>query len=115
MLTSAWTYPNAMSSMLPYGSSPVPVAMDGQGMRSDSLRSILAGWDEVARKMPRYISALPFASRENNRSFRPHVMYIIPVGQNPTGAVNIPLPEALIGPELTFSKDYACSKEEGNI
>ena len=56
VLTSAWTFPAAIATMLPYGSSPVPVPMDGQGMRSDSLRSILAGWDEVARKMPRYVS-----------------------------------------------------------
>ena len=38
-----------------------------------------------------------------SQSFRPHVMYIIPVGQNPTGAVNIPFPETLTGPELTCS------------
>ena len=56
VLTSTWTYPSAIATILPYGSSPVPVPMDGQGMRSDSLRSILAGWDEVARRMPRYIS-----------------------------------------------------------
>lgn len=30
-------------------------------------------------------------------------MYIIPVGQNPTGAVNIPFLEILTGLELTFS------------
>jgi aromatic amino acid aminotransferase I len=56
VLTSAWTYPTAIAQMLPYGSSPVPVPMDRQGMRSDSLRIILAEWDEVTRKMPRYIS-----------------------------------------------------------
>jgi len=53
ILASAWTYPSAMASMLPHGISPVPVPIDGQGMRSDSLRVILAGWDEVARGMPR--------------------------------------------------------------
>jgi aromatic amino acid aminotransferase I len=69
ILASAWTYPSAMATILPHGISPVPVSMDGQGMRSDSLRTTLAGWDEGARGMP-----------------RPHVLYIIPVGQNPTGA-----------------------------
>jgi aromatic amino acid aminotransferase I len=58
VLTSAWTYPSAIAEILPYGSSPVPVPMDGQGMRSDSLRIILAEWDEGARRMPRYI--LPY-------------------------------------------------------
>ena len=31
-------------------------------------------------------------------------MYIIPVGQNPTGAVNIPFPEMLMGPVITCSQ-----------
>jgi hypothetical protein len=31
-------------------------------------------------------------------------MYIIPVGQNPTGAVNMPFLEILTGPELTCSQ-----------
>ena len=107
VLTSAWTYPSAMATMLPYGSSPVPVPIDGQGMRSDSLRFILAGWDEVAQMMPRYIA---FASREMKLSkvehqfSRPHVMYIVPVGQNPTGAVNISFPETLTSPELICSQ-----------
>lgn len=56
VLTSAWTYPSAIATMLPYGISPVPVPMDGQGMRSDSLRIILTSWDEVSRGIPRYIS-----------------------------------------------------------
>ena len=58
VLTSAWTYPSAISTIRPYGSSPVPVPMDEQGMRSDSLRVILTGWDEVARGIPRYIDSL---------------------------------------------------------
>ncbi|KAF8165378.1 pyridoxal phosphate-dependent transferase [Crassisporium funariophilum] len=69
VLTSEWTYPSAIATMTPFGITPVPLPMDGQGMRSDTLRDTLSGWDEKARGMP-----------------RPHVMYIIPVGQNPTGA-----------------------------
>jgi hypothetical protein len=42
-------------------------------------------------------------------------MYIIPVGQNPTGAVNILFPETLTAPELSYFQDYACSKEERDI
>ncbi|KAJ3501035.1 hypothetical protein NLJ89_g9522 [Agrocybe chaxingu] len=69
VLTDEWTYPSAIASMKPYGVNPVPVAMDGQGMSSIALREVLSSWDEKARRMP-----------------RPHVMYIVPVGQNPTGA-----------------------------
>ncbi|KAF8192568.1 pyridoxal phosphate-dependent transferase [Pholiota molesta] len=69
ILTSEWTYPSAIASMKPFGISPVPVKMDSQGMSSIGLRQVLSSWDEIARGMP-----------------RPHVMYIVPVGQNPTGA-----------------------------
>ncbi|THV08593.1 PLP-dependent transferase [Dendrothele bispora CBS 962.96] len=69
ILCSEWTYPSALASALPFSVTPVPVAMDGQGMRSDALRKVLAEWDEEARGMP-----------------RPHVLYTVPVGQNPTGA-----------------------------
>lgn len=49
-----WTYPSAMAVAQPYGISPVGVPMDGQGMRSDELRKLLAGWDEAARGAKRY-------------------------------------------------------------
>jgi len=68
VLTAEWTYPSAMAGMLPNNITPVPIAMDGQGMRADALRAVLSEWDETARGMP-----------------RPHVMYTVPVGQNPTG------------------------------
>ncbi|ESK97603.1 aromatic amino acid aminotransferase [Moniliophthora roreri MCA 2997] len=68
VLVSEWTYPSAMATMMPLGCKMVPVKMDSQGMRSDHLRALLSGWDEAERGMP-----------------RPHVLYTIPVGQNPTG------------------------------
>ncbi|KAJ7180012.1 pyridoxal phosphate-dependent transferase [Mycena crocata] len=68
VLVSKWTYPSAMASMQPYGIKPVPVDIDGQGMRSDALRTILTEWDETARGMP-----------------RPRVIYAVPIGENPTG------------------------------
>ncbi|KAJ2931572.1 hypothetical protein H1R20_g5414, partial [Candolleomyces eurysporus] len=69
VLTSVWTYPSALACMRPHNIKPVPVAMDGEGIRVDALRDLLLSWDAEARGMP-----------------RPHVMYTIPVGQNPTGA-----------------------------
>ncbi|KAG7449369.1 PLP-dependent transferase [Guyanagaster necrorhizus] len=69
VLCSQWTYPSALAGIRPWGIKTVPIAMDGQGMRSDSLRETLASWDDTERGFK-----------------RPHVMYVVPVGQNPTGA-----------------------------
>lgn len=69
VLCEEWTYPSAIASMLPSNIKPVPVAMDGLGMKSDALENLLSQWDPVSRQMP-----------------RPHVMYIVPVGQNPSGS-----------------------------
>ncbi|KAI5118981.1 hypothetical protein M0805_001120 [Coniferiporia weirii] len=68
-VTEEWTYPSALASARPYGVEPISVKIDGEGMRSDDLRKVLAEWDEEARGAK-----------------RPHVMYTVPVGQNPTGA-----------------------------
>lgn len=89
ILVSEWTYPSALETTNPLGISPVPVSMDGQGMNSAALREVLSGWDEAARGMPRYIffHYLPIYTYLKVVS-RPHVMYIVPVGQNPTGAVS---------------------------
>lgn len=69
VLCEEWTYPSAMASMIPFNIKPVAVAMDGLGMKSDALENLLSQWDPVLRQMP-----------------RPHVMYIVPVGQNPSGS-----------------------------
>ncbi|KAG2348855.1 PLP-dependent transferase [Suillus weaverae] len=69
VLCEEWTYPSAIASMSPFNIKPVPVAMDGLGMKSDDLENLLSQWDPVSRQMP-----------------RPHVMYIVPVGQNPSGS-----------------------------
>ncbi|TFY79839.1 hypothetical protein EWM64_g4169 [Hericium alpestre] len=67
ILTEEWTYPSALSAAKPYGIQVLPVGMDGEGLRADSLKDVLAAWDEGKGK-------------------RPHVLYTIPVGQNPSGA-----------------------------
>ncbi|KDQ64466.1 hypothetical protein JAAARDRAFT_201799 [Jaapia argillacea MUCL 33604] len=69
ILTEEWTYPSALASVAPVGIQAVPIAMDKEGMRSDSLRATLEQWDEKVRGIP-----------------RPHVMYTVPIGQNPSGA-----------------------------
>lgn len=109
IITSEWTYPSALAvrirlaginrmfadmllqSVLPYNVKPVPVAMDGQGMRSDALRTLLSEWDETARGMARYMFFLfqEFLRMLNQVAYRPHVMYTVPIGQNPTGSVSL--------------------------
>ena len=71
ILTEEWTYPSALASAKPYGVLPVPIKIDGEGMRADDLRRVLAEWDE-----------------EERGAKRPRVMYTVPIGQNPTGAVS---------------------------
>jgi len=39
--------------MMPYNVNPVPVAMDGLGMKSNALEDLLSQWDPVSRQMPR--------------------------------------------------------------
>ncbi|KAI0921014.1 hypothetical protein AcW1_004869 [Taiwanofungus camphoratus] len=68
-LTEEWTYPSMLASSKPYGMFAIPVAMDKDGMSSTDLRKVLSEWDEKARGCK-----------------RPHVMYTVPVGQNPVGS-----------------------------
>ncbi|THH17418.1 hypothetical protein EW146_g3385 [Bondarzewia mesenterica] len=67
IIAEEWTYPSALASAAPFGVRVMPVGMDAQGMRADSLRQLLSEWDE-------------------SKGHRPHVMYTVPVGQNPSGA-----------------------------
>ena len=83
-----WTYPSAMFAMIPYGIEPVPVAMDSQGIRSDMLHKLLSEWDEGAHNMPRYVISKSIDMPQRLTLFSPHVMYTVPVGQNPSGAVS---------------------------
>ena len=39
--------------MIPNHITPVPVPIDGQGMKSDALRALLSGWDAAERGMDR--------------------------------------------------------------
>ncbi|KAG9005248.1 hypothetical protein FRB94_001666 [Tulasnella sp. JGI-2019a] len=70
ILVEEWTYPSALSTARPFDAAFVPVAMDGEGLRADALESILENWNE----------------EERGGQKRPHVMYIVPIGQNPSGA-----------------------------
>jgi aromatic amino acid aminotransferase I len=53
ILIGEWTYPSALASMRPYGITPVPIAIDAQGLKSDDLRKVLSEWDDAVMGMPR--------------------------------------------------------------
>ncbi|KAF9246413.1 pyridoxal phosphate-dependent transferase [Melanogaster broomeanus] len=67
-LTDEFTFPAMTNAPLAYGIKWVGVKMDAGGMIPEEMERVLTNWDES--KMGR----------------RPHVLYMIPVGQNPTGS-----------------------------
>ncbi|KZP00312.1 PLP-dependent transferase [Calocera viscosa TUFC12733] len=69
IIVEEYTYPSALASAWPLGVRPVPIKMDGEGMLAGDLDQVLSGWDVEAR----------------NGMKKPHVMYTVPVGQNPCG------------------------------
>ncbi|KAF8520678.1 pyridoxal phosphate-dependent transferase [Gautieria morchelliformis] len=69
VLVEEWTYPSTMNDIQSLGMFATPVKVDGEGMSAVDLEHVLSTWDESVRKAK-----------------RPHVIYTIPVGQNPTGA-----------------------------
>ncbi|CRL27727.1 DNA methylase, N-6 adenine-specific, conserved site [Penicillium camemberti] len=70
VLSDEYTFATAMETAKPMGVKFTGVKMDKEGMRPDSLRQILEGWDPKA----------------HGNSRKPFLLYSIPTGQNPTGA-----------------------------
>jgi len=69
VLMEEYTYPTSQETMEALGIGIVGVKMDGEGLVPAELRNILQGWDE-----------------EKRGRRKPHVLYTVPTGQNPTGA-----------------------------
>ncbi|KAK8844534.1 hypothetical protein IAR55_006381 [Kwoniella newhampshirensis] len=67
VLVEEQIYPSAQAAYIPLGCKGVVIGVDGEGARADLLEKTLASWDE-------------------QKGRRPHVMYIVPVGQNPLGS-----------------------------
>lgn len=67
LLTEAYTYPGTLEMVKPMGISLLGIAMDEQGLLPDALEQQLLTWDST-------------------RGRKPFVLYMIPCGQNPTGA-----------------------------
>ncbi|KAJ5689228.1 hypothetical protein N7462_003620 [Penicillium macrosclerotiorum] len=69
VLCEEFAYMNAIQTISPRGLNVVSVGMDGQGMRAagkGGLADVLENWDF-------------------RRGWRPHLMYTVTIGQNPTG------------------------------
>ncbi|RDW63255.1 hypothetical protein BP6252_10800 [Coleophoma cylindrospora] len=62
------TYPSAQALWIPMGCQAIPVRMDGQGIIPEELERLMENWEVLHPKTK-----------------RPHLLYLVPVGSNPTG------------------------------
>ncbi|KAK9330239.1 pyridoxal phosphate-dependent transferase [Lipomyces starkeyi] len=69
IILEEFAFPETAEALKPLRAKMIGMEMDEEGMRSDSLRQLLETWDETARG-----------------DKRPGVLYVVPTGQNPTGA-----------------------------
>jgi aromatic amino acid aminotransferase I / 2-aminoadipate transaminase len=68
ILCESYTYPSSQALWIPNDNFAAPVAMDGEGITDVALEETLATW-EVKHPGVK----------------RPHVLYLVSVGSNPTG------------------------------
>lgn len=76
VLFEEYSFSSAIESALPMGLKVVGVKMDGKGMCAKDLEYVLSNWDSGACLGRTKYGGAP----------RPKVMYVVPTGQNPTGA-----------------------------
>ena len=67
IITEEYSYPGAIEAVTPLGINILGIKMDGQGLVPEDLENKLRSWDP-------------------SKGRKPSVMYIVPCGQNPTGA-----------------------------
>lgn len=68
VICEEFTYPSSQALWIPLGNHAAPIPLDAEGMRADLLEDCLANWDK---------------SHPGKR--RPHVIYLVPIGSNPSG------------------------------
>lgn len=68
ILCEEFTYPSSQALWVPLGSLAAPIPLDAEGMRADLLEECLANWETT------------YPGKR-----RPHVMYLVPIGSNPSG------------------------------
>lgn len=69
IMSEEYTFASAVETATPLGLKVVGIKMDDQGLLPESMDSILSSWDVQARG-----------------ARKPHLLYTVPSGQNPTGA-----------------------------
>lgn len=67
LLSEAYTYPGTLEMVKPMGIKLLGIAMDDEGLLPEALEQQLSNWDTAQGR-------------------KPSVLYMIPCGQNPTGA-----------------------------
>ncbi|KAK3328888.1 aromatic amino acid aminotransferase-like protein [Apodospora peruviana] len=70
LLTEEYSFSTALETAVPLGVNVVGVKMDDQGLLPGSMDEILGTWNP----------------EQQNGKRKPHVLYTVPSGQNPTGA-----------------------------
>ncbi|KAK2019969.1 aromatic amino acid aminotransferase [Colletotrichum eremochloae] len=70
VLTEEYSFSTALETIGPLGVKAVGVPIDAEGLLPEAMDEILTGWDPEARGGRR----------------KPHLLYTVPSGQNPTGA-----------------------------
>ncbi|OCF33567.1 hypothetical protein I316_04639 [Kwoniella heveanensis BCC8398] len=72
VLTEEFSFASSLNTARAKGAKLYPVKVDGDGLVPEDLEKILATWDEAAQGR------------------KPHILYTIPCGQNPTGSIMPP-------------------------
>ncbi|KAB2577764.1 putative amino transferase protein [Lasiodiplodia theobromae] len=70
VVSDEYAFSSAMDTAAPLGVKFAGVKMDAEGMLAADLDQVLSNWDPATR----------------NGARKPHVLYLVPTGQNPTGA-----------------------------
>ncbi|KXH43371.1 aromatic amino acid aminotransferase [Colletotrichum nymphaeae SA-01] len=70
VLTEEYSFSTALETIAPLGVKAVGVPVDAEGLLPDAMDDMLSAWDPAARGGHR----------------KPHLLYTVPSGQNPTGA-----------------------------
>ena len=115
ILVEEWTYPSAMTDCQGLGILPAPVKVDGEGLSAVDLEYVLSTWEENARNSKRCGDFSPESLNCPYSFSRPHVLYTIPVGQNPTGAVSVSYLFWGVWPTYLGMVDYGRWAKEGYI
>ncbi|KAF2020212.1 PLP-dependent transferase [Aaosphaeria arxii CBS 175.79] len=68
VIVDEFTYPSAQALWIPLGIKATPVSADEEGLSAKGLQKLLESWDEAKQGRK-----------------RPSVLYLVPVGSNPTG------------------------------